>query len=508
MNSLPTKILIANRSEIAVRIINSCQALGIATIAVYSDADSNSVHKLLADESVHIGNSPPLESYLNFDKIIDAAKFTAADAIHPGYGFLSENALFAERCQKENIKFIGPSPEAIRLMGDKIESRKVAAEAGVPVTPGMAGCASDIDSFRKEAAKVGYPVLIKASAGGGGKGMRAVENESELEAAIEAAKREAQNAFGDDRVYLEKMIVSPRHIEFQILADEHGNCMHLFERECSIQRRHQKIIEETPSVALDENLRRKMGADAVKVAKAANYANAGTIEFLLDENGDYYFLEMNTRLQVEHPVTEMVTGIDLVAEQIKIASGHKLGKHLKNISQNGHAIECRIYAEDADNNFMPSIGKILFYQEPVGDGVRVDSGVATGSKITIDYDPIMSKLIVHAPDRQAAISKMVEALKSYKILGVKTCRYFITKILEHENFANGQTFTNFIETNMTNLPISSDGDGIESYHQLAAAAAAMLSFCSSARRLSDSDELQPSPWNTIGDWSIGGSISG
>ncbi|MCH9025328.1 MAG: ATP-grasp domain-containing protein, partial [candidate division Zixibacteria bacterium] len=330
---MPQKILIANRSEIAVRIINGCQALGIATVAVYSDADSNSKHKLLAGESVHIGNSPPLESYLNFDKIIEAAQATGAAAIHPGYGFLSENALFAERCQKENIKFIGPSPEAIRLMGDKIESRKVAAKAGVPVTPGMAGCASDIDSFRTEAARVGYPVLIKASAGGGGKGMRAVDDESELEAAIEAAQREAQNAFGDDRVYLEKMIVNPRHIEFQILADEHGNCLHLFERECSIQRRHQKIIEETPSVALDENLRQKMGADAVKVAKAADYSNAGTVEFLLDEKRNYYFLEMNTRLQVEHPITEMVTGIDLVAEQIKVAAGEKLGKHLNNISQ-------------------------------------------------------------------------------------------------------------------------------------------------------------------------------
>ena len=506
MNSLPTKILIANRSEIAVRIIRGCQALGIATVAVYSEADNNSKHKLLADESVYIGNSPPLESYRNVDKIIEAAQATAADAIHPGYGFLSENALFAERCQKENIKFIGPSPEAIRLMGDKIESRKVAAEAGVPVTPGMAGCAADIGSFRAEAARVGYPVLIKASAGGGGKGMRAVENESELEAAIEAAKREAQNAFGDDRVYLEKMIVSPRHIEFQILADEHGNCVHLFERECSIQRRHQKIIEETPSVALDDNLRQKMGDDAVKVAKAANYANAGTIEFLLDKNGSYYFLEMNTRLQVEHPITEMVTGIDLVAEQIKIAAGEKLGKHLYNISQNGHAIECRIYAEDADNNVMPSIGKLILYKEPVGDGVRVDSGVATGSKITIDYDPIMSKLIVHASDRQTAITNMIEALKRYKILGVKTCRHFITKILQHENFANGQTFTNFIETNMTNKPKSSNG--IETYNELAVAAAAMLSSKSSSLLYSDTDDLPPSPWQMLGDWSIGSSISG
>jgi len=342
MSQFPQKILIANRSEIAVRIINGCQALGIATVAVYSDADKNSKHKLLADESVHLGNSPPLESYLNFDKIIEAAKFTGADAIHPGYGFLSENASFAERCQKENIKFIGPSPEAIRLMGDKIESRKVAAKAGVAVTPGMAGCAEDIDSFRTEAARVGYPVLIKASAGGGGKGMRAVDDESELAAAIDAAQREAKNAFGDDRIYLEKMIINPRHIEFQILADEHGNCLHLFERECSIQRRHQKIIEETPSVALNENLRQKMGADAVKVAKAANYSNAGTVEFLLDENGSYYFLEMkemNTRLQVEHPITEMVTGIDLVAEQIKIAAGEKLGRHLNDISQNGHAMK-------------------------------------------------------------------------------------------------------------------------------------------------------------------------
>ncbi|MCH7691195.1 MAG: acetyl-CoA carboxylase biotin carboxylase subunit [candidate division Zixibacteria bacterium] len=500
------KILIANRGEIALRINRACKEMGIATVAIHSTADAEAMHVRLADESVCVGPPAASQSYLNIPAIIAACEVTGADAIHPGYGFLSENALFAERCQKENIKFIGPSPEAIRLMGDKIESRKVAAKAGVPVTPGMAGCAADVDSFRTEAARVGYPVLIKASAGGGGKGMRAVENESELAAAIEAAQREAQNAFGDDRVYLEKKIVNPRHIEFQILADEHGHCIHLFERECSIQRRHQKIIEETPSVALDEKLRRKMGADAVKVAQAAKYSNAGTVEFLLDENGSYYFLEMNTRLQVEHPITEMVTGIDLVAEQIKIAAGEKLGKHLNNISQNGHAIECRIYAEDADNNFMPSIGKLLLYQEPVGDGIRVDSGVAAGSEVTIDYDPIMSKLIVHAHDRQTAIANMIEALKRYNILGVKTCRYFLTKILQHENFAKGRTFTNFIETNMTNMPNSSNG--MESYNELAAAAAAMLSSRNSILLYSDIDDLHPSPWQLLGDWSIGSSISG
>ncbi len=505
VNKLFNKILIANRSEIAVRVIHACRTLDIPTVAVYSDADLKSKHRLLADESLSIGAAPPLESYLNFEKIINAAKSTGCDALHPGYGFLAENAGFAEHCRKEKIKFIGPSPEAMRLMGDKVASRNAAVKAGVPIVPGMSATSNDIKVFAKFAKEVGYPVLIKASAGGGGKGMRAVGSERDLQPAIEAAQREALNAFGDERVYLEKLLVNPRHIEFQILADEHGSCVHLFERECSIQRRHQKIIEETPSTALDEDLRVRMGGDAVKVARAANYSNAGTVEFLLDDKGNYYFLEMNTRLQVEHPITEMVTGIDLVIEQIKIAAGQKLNPVLKNAVQRGHAIECRMYAEDGNDGFLPSTGTIIFYQEPGGPGIRVDSGVFAGSEITIDYDPIMSKLIVHAPDRMMAISKMIEALNNYKVIGVKTSRSLMVDVLKHPEFAAGRTYTSFIEDNLANR-ITDD----KALQELAAAAAGAFSILNSNKKSAaghGSDESRPSPWQVLGNWSIGSSIN-
>ncbi len=499
------KILIANRSEIAVRVIHACRILGIPTVAVYSDADVKSKHRLLADESVNIGAAPPLESYLNFEKIITAAKSTGCDSLHPGYGFLAENAGFAEHCRREKIKFIGPSPEAMRLMGDKVASRVAAVKAGVPVVPGMETTSDDVNVLKKFAKEFGYPVLIKASAGGGGKGMRAVGSEKDLAGAVESARREAKNAFGDERVYLEKLLINPRHIEFQILADEHGSCIHLFERECSIQRRHQKIIEETPSVALNEDLRVRMGGDAVKVARAANYSNAGTVEFLLDDEGNYYFLEMNTRLQVEHPITEMVTGIDLVVEQIKIAAGQKLNPELKNSVQRGHAIECRIYAEDGENKFLPSTGTILFYCEPSGPGIRVDSGVMQGNEITINYDPIMSKLIVHAPDRATAISKMIDALNNYKIIGVKTSRQFMVDVLKHPEFIRGNTYTNFIEKNLYNRAVNG-----QELHELAAAAAGAFSILKSGKNITSlvgTALTSPSPWQLLGNWSIGSSIN-
>ncbi len=500
MSNKIKKILIANRSEIAVRIIKACKKLGIVSVAVYSDADKNSLHKRDADESIYIGESVPSQSYLNFDKIIEAAKSCKADSIHPGYGFLSENNLFAERCQSEGIIFIGPSPESILLLGNKVQSRIKMEEAGVPLIPGMTGSSDDIEEFIKAADKAGYPVILKAAAGGGGKGMRVVTEQSQLQDAIEAAKREALSAFGDDTLFLEKYIENPRHIEFQIIADSHRNCVHLFERECSIQRRHQKIIEETPSVALSDSLRKKMGNVAVKVAQTANYVNAGTVEFLLDDKGNYYFLEMNTRIQVEHPITEMVTSVDLVAEQIKIASGEKLSEAVLNASQKGHAIECRIYAEDGENRFMPSVGDIIYYSEPSGEGVRVDSGIDNSSTVTIDYDPIMAKLIVHADNRELAINKMLTALDDYKILGIRTSKKFMKEVLSHENFKNGKTFTNFIETNMTDRQ---DSIPVE----LAVALATAFEFQRGSNSLSDEEkDRRPSAWETIGGWEIGGDI--
>lgn len=499
MAQLFKKILVANRSEIAVRVIRGCKSLGIPTVAVYSEADVNSKHRLLADESVLIGPPPPRESYLNIDKIIQAAKETGCDAIHPGYGFLAENPLFPAACAKAGIVFIGPGAEAMRLLGNKVESRIKMADSGVPLTPGMKGSGKELDQFAKAAKEAGYPVIIKAAAGGGGKGMRIVHEPSGLSEAIGAAQREALNAFGDDTIYLEKYLTDPRHIEFQVLADHHGHCIHLFERECSIQRRHQKIIEETPSTALTDDLRARMGADAVKVAQAAGYTNAGTVEFLLDKSGKYYFLEMNTRIQVEHPITEMVVGVDLVVEQIKVAAGLPLGDHLKKLSQRGHAIECRIYAEDGENNFLPSIGTILHYSEPEGPGVRVDSGIALGSEVSMHYDPIMAKLIVHAPDRNTAISKMTDALEQFKILGVKTSRRFMIEVLNHPEFVAGRTFTSFIPTHMNKRDTSTNGS-----HALAAAiASAVMSRPSVSTGSTGARRPIATPWDSIGNWQIG-----
>ncbi len=496
------KILVANRSEIAVRVMNACRTLGIPTVAVYSEADADSKHRHFADESVLIGPPPPRESYLDIDKIIDAAKRTGCDAIHPGYGFLAENPALPSRCAKEGITFIGPGSEAMRLLGNKVESRVKMADAGVPLIPGMHSSSHDVAVFEKAAEKAGYPVIIKAAAGGGGKGMRIVNEPAGLKDAVEAAQREARNAFGDDSVYLEKYISNPRHIEFQVLADNHGDCIHVFERECSIQRRHQKIIEETPSVAVSPELRARMGADAVKVAKAAHYTNAGTVEFLLDDSGHYYFLEMNTRIQVEHPVTEFVTGVDLVIEQIRVAAGQPLGSHLKQLTQRGHAIECRIYAEDGENGFLPSTGKILFYSEPTGPGIRVDSGIRDGSEVSIDYDPIMAKLIVHAPSRDLAIAKMITALHHYKILGVKTSKRFMVDVLSHPEFVAGRTFTSFIEKHMAIRQTE-----IAAFRHLAVAAATAESTVPSQTTAGGGRRAEaPTPWQTIGSWEIGDSI--
>jgi len=452
------KILVANRGEIAIRIMRSCREMGIISVAVYSEADRSSNHVRCADEAYFIGPSPSIESYLNMDKLIEVAKKSGADAIHPGYGFVSENAEFSDKCKSEGIIFIGPSSDVISTMGDKITARRTMINSGVPVVPGTNDCPAndgDVDELLK---KISLPLMVKASAGGGGKGMRLVKNREDVLTAVSGAKSESLAAFGDDSVYIEKYIESPHHIEFQILADSHGNAIHLCERECSVQRRHQKVIEETPSPLMNEKLRDEMGKHAVAAAESVNYIGAGTIEFLADDNGNYYFLEMNTRLQVEHPVTELVTGVDLVKEQIKIAAGEVLEIKQEDIVQKGHSIECRIYAEDANNNFMPSPGKIIHLIEPMGPGVRQDGYVYAGYEIPIYYDPMISKLIVWADNRVDAISRMKRALSEYIITGIKTNIRFLEKIMDSEDFVKGKYNTHFIEDNLDTLLELSDQD--------------------------------------------------
>lgn len=441
------KVLIANRGEIAIRVMRTCREMDIKTVAVYSDADRTSMHVRYADQAYHIGPSPSNESYLVIDNIIDAAKKSKADAIHPGYGFLSENAEFSDRCKKEGIIFIGPSAFSISNMGDKITARRTITKAGVPVVPGTTDPIEKEEEAIKVILDIGLPVMIKASSGGGGKGMRLCKKEEDIVSSIRAAKSEAMAAFGDDAVYIEKYISSPHHIEFQILADNHGNVIHLFERECSVQRRHQKVIEETPSPLMNHEIRKEMGEHAVAVAKAANYSGAGTIEFIVDDNLNYYFLEMNTRLQVEHPITERVVGIDLVKEQINIANGKELTYKQEELSQNGHSIECRIYAEDPDNNFMPSPGLIQHISEPLGFGVRHDGYVYEGYEIPIYYDPLISKLIVWGKTREEALSRMRRSLFAYKITGVKTTIKFLERIMNTPDFIKGNYNTQFIEEN-------------------------------------------------------------
>lgn len=454
------KVLVANRGEIAVRIMRSCREMGIPTVAVFSDADRSAMHVRYADEAWHIGPAPSVESYLNIDRIIEAAKKSKADAIHPGYGFLSENAAFSARCKAEGIEFIGPNPDAILKMGDKITARKTMIAAGVPVVPGTVDKITDFEAAKKTIHEIGLPVMIKASAGGGGKGMRLVKQEEEIESSLRGARSEAKSAFGDDAVYIEKYIESPHHIEFQILADKHGNAIHLFERECSVQRRHQKVIEETPSPLLTPAIRAEMGAHAVAAAKAAHYHGAGTIEFIVDDNLNYYFLEMNTRLQVEHPITERVVGVDLVKEMINIANGLELPFKQEDLKQNGHAVECRIYAEDPEKNFMPSPGTIRHISEPLGLGVRHDGYVYEGYTIPIYYDPMISKLIVWAGTREEAINRMSRALQEYKITGVKTSIPFLARIMEAPVFRSGKYNTHFIEENKEFLFGQHDCDGV------------------------------------------------
>ena len=443
------KILIANRGEIAVRILRACQEMGIATVAVYSEADADALHTVLADEAICIGPPSPGESYLRIDKIVEAARKTGCEAIHPGYGFLAENAAFVEAVTASGLTFIGPSALAVRTMGSKTAARTAVASAGVPVIPGYQGSSADADLL--EAAKaIGFPVLVKASAGGGGKGMRVVETAAALPEALQAARREAMNAFGDDQIYLEKLIEQAHHVEFQIFGDTFGNLVHLFERECSVQRRHQKIIEETPSPLLDETLRQRMGEAAIAAARAVNYVNPGRIEFLVNETGDFYFLEMNTRLQVEHPITEWVTGLDLVKTQIQVASGSPLPFQQADLSQRGHALECRIYAEDPANHFLPAIGKILHIAPPIAPGIRIDTGITNGSEVTIHYDPLIAKLSVLGGNRQDAIAKMDWALRHYVILGdVITNIPFLRTVLNHPDFRQGKTPVDFVERTFT-----------------------------------------------------------
>ena len=494
------KILIANRGEIAIRVARACKELGISVVGVFSDADRDSYHLHYMDEALWIGDSSPQASYLNISKIIDVAKQAGAEAIHPGYGFLAENSSFARACEESNIAFIGPNSKALSLVGDKVASRNTVQKVGVSIIPGMQGVGRDMKHFKEMANKVGYPVIVKASMGGGGKGMRVVYSEKELEASIAAGQREAKSAFGDASVYLEKYIEKPRHIEFQVLRDHHGNVVHLFERECSIQRRHQKIIEETPSPAIDEALRNEMGEAAKKVIEAAEYTNAGTVEFLLDGQRNYYFLEVNARVQVEHPITEMVTGVDLVRQQILIAAGKKISNKQKDFAQRGHAIEARIYAEDPENDFMPSPGRILYLNEASGPGIRVDSGIYQGWNVPPHYDPILSKLVVWAENREIAIRRISNALSNYVILGIKTNVGFLKRIMETKKFREGDYHTHFIDENESAL--IRQKEKIRNVLIAAALLASEKNSIMTQTGYATSAQVETTPWQELGGWEI------
>jgi 3-methylcrotonyl-CoA carboxylase alpha subunit len=507
------KILIANRGEIAIRIMRACRELGIQTVAVYSDADQNALHVEQADEAILIGPAAAKESYLDREKIISAAKETNADAVHPGYGFLSENTSFAAAVAGAGLTFIGPSSDSIRLMGDKAESKIRMKAAGVPTVPGVEGLENRED-FENAAGKIGYPVLVKAAAGGGGKGMRVVNQEHELTEALESAQREALHAFGDDRLLIEKYVAKAHHVEFQVFGDQHGNLVHLFERECSVQRRHQKIIEETPSPLLTSQLREQMGEAAVRAARAVNYYNAGTVEFIFDpalaslrhSSGQaFFFLEMNTRLQVEHPVTELVTGIDLVHWQIRVAAGERFPFAQSHFAQRGHAIECRVYAEDPANGFLPGTGRLLQYIEPRGPGIRVDSGFSAGDEVTHFYDPLLAKLIVHAENRDAAIQRIQAALKEFIVHGVVTNIDFLQAVLSHSDFANGKVTTRWVETALESGSLLSKKQEQDPLLHILAAALVDLTTVNPQSKIQNPNEPDPySPWKAASGFRIGG----
>jgi len=483
------KILVANRGEIAVRVMRTIREMGIRTVTVFSEPDRVALHTLMADEAYPLGGITSAESYLRAEKIIEIARKSGAEAIHPGYGFLSENAEFAELCQKSGIVFIGPPPAAIRQMGDKVTSREIMTAAGVPVVPGFDKpdlTEADAVAF---ATKAGFPVMVKASAGGGGKGMRKVDNPENLGKALRAARSEALSSFGDDHVYLEKFVENPRHIEIQVFADNQGNVIYLGERDCSIQRRHQKVIEEAPSPFVTPEMRRKMGETAVQATRAANYRNAGTVEFLVDKNRNFYFLEMNTRLQVEHPVTEWITGLDLVSEQVRIAAGLPLSLQQEELQLKGHAIECRIYAEDPENNFMPSPGTVQRLSTPAGPGIRDDSGIYQGGEIPIYYDPMISKLSVFGPDRETAIRRMCRALSEYIVAGIKTNIGFHRKVLNHPEFINGNHDTTFVDQHLDELMHTPTGD-----EPLAIVAAAVCYYLDRKPTVGQGEVQKCSPW--------------
>lgn len=495
-----SKILVANRGEIAVRVMRTAREMGIPTVAVYSEADRDALHVVSADEAFFLGESSPALSYLNIDKIIDAALRSGADAIHPGYGFLAENPVFAERVVSEGIVFIGPPARVMADLGNKTTARRIMSEIGVPIIPGMIYPEGEPSRLIEAAGAMGYPVLVKAAAGGGGKGMRIVENADALPEAARSATGEALTAFGDGTIYLEKYLDRPRHVEFQILADSYGNIVHLFERECSIQRRHQKIIEETPSTALDEELRARMGAAAVAAGRAAGYINAGTVEFLLDRNGDFYFLEVNTRLQVEHPVTEMITGLDLVRRQIEIAAGLPLPFTQSDLVRRGHSIECRIYAEDPEADFMPAPGRILFAQYPEGPGVRFDHGIYSGFEVPVHYDPILGKLVVWAEDRNMAIARMIRALRECVILGVRTQVEFLLDVLTSEAFKAGDNHTRFIEDHFAAWKPDQNANCLAALGCVAYDMVAPKVGTSSVAQANQTGFL--SPWQTLGPWDM------
>ncbi|MCA9670363.1 MAG: acetyl-CoA carboxylase biotin carboxylase subunit [Myxococcales bacterium] len=494
------KVLIANRGEIAVRIARGCRELGVATVAVFSEVDAGAPHTLAADEAICIGPAAPNESYLDVGKLIDAARTSGADAVHPGYGFLSERAAFAAAVRDAGLVFVGPSAETIEALGDKQRARALAEQAGVPVTPGAA--LEDDAQLPELAQRIGFPLLLKAASGGGGKGMRVVRSAEGLDEALGSARREALTAFGDDRIIVEKLIERPRHVEIQILCDQHGAAVHLLERECSVQRRHQKIIEEAPSVAVDAALRARMGDAALRIARAANYHNAGTVELMLAEDGHFYFLEVNTRLQVEHPVTEAITGVDLVHEQLRVASGERLALSQGDIAPRGHAIECRVYAEDPERDFAPSPGPVLALSEPQMPGVRVDSGIRHGQTIPLNYDPILAKVIAHAPTRDAALARARRAMAEYVLLGFPHNVPFLDAVLAHPAFVAGELHTGFIAEHWP------DGfRGATASERELALAAALLdgpargrSAATGGSAAGDTPSAAPSPWQSLGSW--------